>query len=63
MKIVHVKDKTQLLSDLRHTHLTKLKGNKEYLTTWEQDGHTNHRKNQIDKIECERRDLRLELAI
>jgi hypothetical protein len=57
------KEKTLFLSDLRDTHLRKLKDNREYLTTWEQDGYTNHKKNQTDKLEREKRDLRLELAI
>ena len=55
--------KAQLVSELRSTHLGKLKDNKEYLTGWEQQGHQNHAKNQTDKLERERRDLRLELAM
>lgn len=56
-------DKAQTIAELRNTHLRKLKENREYLTTWEQQGINNHRKNQWDKTERERRDLRLELAI
>jgi hypothetical protein len=55
--------KAQLVSELRSTHLGKLKDNKEYLTSWEQQGQQNHAKNQTDKLERERRDLRLELAM
>jgi hypothetical protein len=40
-----------------------LKDNKDYLTGWEQQGRQNHAKNQTDKLERERRDLRLELAM
>ena len=55
--------KYNLLSDLRHTHLGKLKDNREYLRSWEEQGRQNHSKNQTDKTERERRDLRLELAV
>jgi hypothetical protein len=55
--------KMTFLSELRQTHLGNIKDNRDYLRSWEEEGHANHSKNQKDKLDRERRDLRLELAM